>query len=258
MAEATTAPAPGPAKGTRPEGAATEADASRKVREMFTQIAPRYDLLNHLLSLELDRVWRARTARRLRPILERADAVVLDLCCGTGDLALALTKEANALVIGADFAHTMLVRAREKGAIENAAKSIPFSEADALRLPFVDGSFDLVTTAFGFRNLVNYEAGLREIQRVLKPGGTVAILEFMEPPDGVLGNMYRWYFRGVLPKIGALISGNRAAYSYLPESVSRFFQPKELAGLMGSVGYGGVEFQTWTMGTVALHTGRKL
>src|SRR5437879_8113575 len=127
MAEAA-APAPVPAKGTRPEGAQTEADASRKVREMFTQIAPRYDVLNHLLSLQLDRVWRARTARRLRPILERADAVVLDLCCGTGDLALALSKDgaregrgerpesSGARIIGADFAHTMLVRAREKAA----------------------------------------------------------------------------------------------------------------------------------------------
>jgi demethylmenaquinone methyltransferase / 2-methoxy-6-polyprenyl-1,4-benzoquinol methylase len=185
------------------------------------------------------------------------------LCCGTGDLALALSKEgrgnrpqrAGAKIIGADFAHTMLVRARQKSV--EACGALPFFEADALRLPFADGSFDLVTTAFGFRNLANYEAGLREIQRVLKPGGTVGILEFMEPPDGLLGNLYRWYFRGVLPKIGALISGNSAAYTYLPKSVSRFFQPEELATLMVSVGYDAVDFQTWTMGTVALHTGRK-
>src|SRR5262249_54750219 len=228
-------------------------DASRKVREMFTEIAPRYDLLNHLLSLELDRVWRTRTAKRLRPILQRADAMVLDSCCGTGDLALALAREAKARIIGVDFAHTMLMRAREKG-----PATLPFLEADALRLPFRDASFDLVTTAFGFRNLANYEAGLREIQRVLKPGGTLAILEFTEPPDGVMGNLYRWYFRGVLPKIGALISGNSAAYSYLPNSVARFFQPKELAAMMASVGYEAVEFQTWTVGSVALHTGKKL
>jgi len=249
MVETATAPV----KGTRPEGAANEADASRKVREMFTEIAPRYDLLNHLLSLELDRVWRTRTAKRLRPILQRADAVVLDSCCGTGDLALALAREAKARIIGVDFAHTMLMRAREKG-----PATLPFLEADALRLPFRDASFDLVTTAFGFRNLANYEAGLREIQRVLKPGGTLAILEFTEPPDGVMGNLYRWYFRGVLPKIGALISGNSAAYSYLPKSVARFFQPKELAAMMASVGYEAVEFQTWTVGSVALHTGKKL
>jgi demethylmenaquinone methyltransferase / 2-methoxy-6-polyprenyl-1,4-benzoquinol methylase len=291
MAEATTtrkAVATAPVTGTRPEGAVNEEDASRKVREMFTEIAPRYDLLNHLLSLQLDRVWRARTALRLRPILQQAGAVVLDLCCGTGDLALALRKEGDAQIVGADFAHTMLARAKEKtksapfarntksaarkeeektGAgcrattTENrtsaGADGMEFFEADALRLPFRDASFDLVTTAFGFRNLANYEAGLREIQRVLKPGGTLAILEFMEPPDGLLGRLYRWYFRGVLPKIGAWVSGNAAAYSYLPKSVSRFFQPKELAALMAGVGYESVEFQTWTMGAVALHTGRK-
>jgi demethylmenaquinone methyltransferase/2-methoxy-6-polyprenyl-1,4-benzoquinol methylase len=130
-----------------------------------------------------------------------------------------------------------------------------FFEADALRLPFADASFDLVATAFGFRNLANYEAGLREIQRVLKPGGTVAILEFTEPPEGFLGDLYRWYFYRVLPKIGGIISGDRSAYTYLPKSVSRFFGPPELASLMNTVGYQSVEFKSWTFGTVALHTG---
>src|SRR5262252_9732077 len=130
-----------PSKGTRPEGATCEADASRKVREMFTQIAPRYDLLNHLLSLELDRVWRARTARKLRPILSRPDAVVLDLCCGTGDLAFAMRKKGKARILGADFAHTMLVRANAKSAAE-AGGAISFLESDALQLPFADESFD--------------------------------------------------------------------------------------------------------------------
>ena len=256
-----------PAKGTQPEGALTETDASRKVREMFTQIAPRYDLLNHLLSMQLDRVWRARVARRLKPILDRRNAVVLDLCCGTGDLALALSRSANAKIIGADFAHPMLVRAREKSATQPRPGDgtapdaqptpLPFFEADALRLPFADRSFDLVTTAFGFRNLANYEAGLREIQRVLKPDGTIAILEFTEPPDGVLGNLYRWYFRTVLPKIGGFISGDSAAYTYLPKSVARFFRPTELAALMTRTGYQSVEFRAWTFGTVALHTGKK-
>jgi demethylmenaquinone methyltransferase/2-methoxy-6-polyprenyl-1,4-benzoquinol methylase len=252
-----------PVKGTRPEGAATEADASKKVREMFTQIAPRYDLLNHLLSLQLDRLWRARTAKRLQPILNRPDALVLDLCCGTGDLAFALARAGKARIIGADFAHTMLVRARDKSATVASSKdqdrSSPmlFFEADALRLPFADASFDLVTAAFGFRNLANYEAGLREIQLVLKPGGTIAILEFTEPPEGVLGDLYRWYFRSVLPKIGGLISGERSAYSYLPKSVSRFFRSPELAALMASVGYQSVAYCEWTMGTVALHTGTR-
>ena len=255
-----------PVKGTRPEGVDNEADASRKVREMFTQIAPRYDLLNHLLSLQLDRLWRARTAKSLRSILDRSDALVLDLCCGTGDLALALRKSAKARIVGADFTHTMLVRARAKSISSaghsgspgiSAAPPLPLFEADALRLPFGDASFDLVTTAFGFRNLANYEAGLREIQRVLKPGGTVAILEFTEPPDGFLGNAYRWYFRNVLPRIGAFISGDSAAYTYLPKSVSRFFRPPELAALMSAVGYDSTNFRVWTLGTVALHTARR-
>jgi demethylmenaquinone methyltransferase/2-methoxy-6-polyprenyl-1,4-benzoquinol methylase len=271
-----------PAKGTRPQGAVTEADASRQVREMFTQIAPRYDLLNHVLSLQLDRLWRARVARRLRLILERPDALVLDLCCGTGDLAFSLARAGRARVIGADFSHAMLVRARQKstapgnsaarwlakkapasesgrynGEGPGAGVPMPFFEADALRLPFANSSFDLVTTAFGFRNLANYEDGLKEIHRILKPGGTLAILEFTEPPAGLLGNLYRWYFRNILPRIGGFLSGDRSAYTYLPASVSRFFRPAELASLMTSVGYDSVEFRVWTLGTVALHTARK-
>jgi demethylmenaquinone methyltransferase/2-methoxy-6-polyprenyl-1,4-benzoquinol methylase len=254
------AEAAAPVKGTRPEGAVTEADASNKVREMFTQIAPRYDLLNHLLSLQLDRLWRARTARLLQSILDRPDALVLDLCCGTGDLAFALARAGKARILGADFAHPMLVRANEKSAAlappsnQSVASPMPFFEADALRLPFAGASFDLVTSAFGFRNLANYEAGLREIQRVLKPGGTIAILEFAEPPEGLWGDFYRWYFCSVLPKIGGLISGDQAAYKYLPKSVARFFRPPELAALMTAVGCHSVDYRVWTLGTVALHT----
>jgi demethylmenaquinone methyltransferase/2-methoxy-6-polyprenyl-1,4-benzoquinol methylase len=249
-----------PVKGTRPEGATTEADASKKVREMFTQIAPRYDLLNHLLSFEVDRLWRARAAKHLRPILEQPDAVVLDLCCGTGDLAFALAHAGRARILGVDFAHPMLVRARAKSADFSSpdgarvSTHMPFFEADALRLPFADTSFDLVTSAFGFRNLANYEAGLREMYRVLKPGGAVAILEFAEPPEGFLGDLYRWYFTRVLPRIGWLISGHQSAYTYLPKSVARFFRPPELAALLRSVGYQSVAFREWTMRTVALHT----
>jgi demethylmenaquinone methyltransferase / 2-methoxy-6-polyprenyl-1,4-benzoquinol methylase len=244
--------------GTLPEGATSESDASSKVREMFTQIAPRYDLLNHVLSLELDRLWRYRVTRRLAPILNRADALVLDLCCGTGDLALSLVRPGKARVIGADFAHPMLVRAIEKSAQQadsNGVRLIPFLEADALNLPFADASFDLVTTAFGFRNLANYEDGLREIRRVLKPGGTIAILEFTEPPDHFIGDLYRWYFYNVLPRIGGLLSGDAAAYKYLPKSVSRFLRPDALSSLMNAVGYGSVEFTTYTFRTVCLHLG---
>jgi len=189
--------------------------------------------------------------------------MVLDLCCGTGDLSFVLAQAGNARIFGADFAHTMLVRARAKSADKSAAdgataaKCMAFFEADALRLPFADASFDLVTSAFGFRNLANYEAGLREIYRVLKPGGTVALLEFAEPPEGFLGDLYRWYLTKVLPRIGWLISGHQSAYTYLPKSVARFFRPPELAALLASVGYQGVAFREWTMCTVALHTGRR-
>ena len=258
------AEAAAPAKGTRPDGVQTEADASRKVREMFTQIAPRYDFLNHLLSLELDRLWRARTARHLLPILERPEARVLDLCCGTGDLALALARVGSAQILGADFSHAMLLRAQAKnGARASSAREgnptgVCFFEADALRLPFADASLDLVTSAFGFRNLANYADGLKEIHRVLKPGGALAILEFAEPPPGFAGDLYRWYCRKVLPKIGGLLSGNPSAYKYLPASVARFFRPEELASLISGVGFDSVVYQLWTLGSVALHTGVKL
>jgi len=257
------AEAAAPVKGTRPEGAVSESEASKKIREMFTLIAPRYDLLNHLLSFDLDRLWRKRAARRLRPTLQHHNALVLDLCCGTGDFALALARVGPARIVGADFSHSMLVRARAKSAKWQrvpshsgltAPPTISLFEADALRLPFASSSFDLVTTAFGFRNLANYEAGLQEIQRVLKPGGTVAILEFTEPPDTLFGKLYRWYFCEVLSRIGGLISGHPAAYSYLPKSVARFFRPPELASLMTALGYHSVDYRTWTFGTVALHT----
>ena len=252
-----------PAKGTHLEGAQSEADASRKVREMFTKIAPRYDFLNHLLSLEQDRVWRSRTARRLRPILQRRDGRVLDLCCGTGDLGFALARSGPAQVVGADFSHAMLARAHAKSkahaqdARVKSAAPMVFFEADALGLPFADASFDLVTTAFGFRNLANYDSGMLEIRRVLKDGGTLAILEFTEPPPGLAGDLYRWYCRTVLPKIGGLLSGNPNAYKYLPASVARFFHPDELASVMRKAGFASVDYQLWTMGSVALHTGIK-
>jgi demethylmenaquinone methyltransferase / 2-methoxy-6-polyprenyl-1,4-benzoquinol methylase len=253
-----TSNAAAPARGSSPEGSTSETDASQKVRAMFTQIAPTYDSLNHILSVHIDRLWRARTAKILKPILQRPGAIVLDLCCGTGDLALALRQRGNARIIGADFAHTMLTRARAKSAEVSAGSNsptniLPVAEADALRLPFADESFDLVTTAFGFRNLANYGAGLLEIRRVLKHGGKIAILEFTEPPDSALGDLYRWYFCSVLPRIGGWLSGNRSAYTYLPRSVSRFFQPLELSALLEATGYHSPRFRRWTLGTVALH-----
>lgn len=247
-------PARATASGTRPEGARDEQESAARVREMFSRIAPRYDFLNHLLSFQLDRVWRRRVVSRFRHILARADARVLDLCCGTGDLAIVLRRGGRAAVVGGDFAHPMLVRALEK---TEQLDSIAFVESDALRLPFADASFDLVTTAFGFRNLANYERGLREMRRVLAPGGEVSILEFSEA-RGVFGPAYRFYLRRIVPRLGGAVSGSPAAYSYLPASVAQFPGPGELAAMMESAGFRSVRFERWTFGSVALHRGRVL
>src|SRR5258705_9679587 len=229
--------------GTRPEGVLDEAEAAAHVREMFGRIAPRYDLLNHLLSLDIDKVWRRRVARRFTAILHEANARVLDLCCGTGDLAFAFRKEApqGAEIIGSDFVPEMLVRARAKAAAANTA--VEFIEADALNLPFAAASFDLVSCAFGFRNLANYECGLNEILRVLKPGGAAAILEFAEPPGKLFGAFYRFYFRRVLPLVGGIISGNASAYAYLPSSVSAFPSPEALWMQFERAGFTAVRFE---------------
>lgn len=263
----------GSAPGTQPEGVRDEREASAWVRRMFSQIAPRYDLLNHLLSFNLDRLWRARTVARFERILFHSDARVLDLCCGTGDLTLALWGKARAgtdsketqcaKVWGADFAHPMLVRAREKAAraaaarAEDSARVPQFAEADAMQLPFASGSFDLVTAAFGFRNLANYEAGLREICRVLKPGGEVGILEFSAPRNAVFTALYKLYFTQIVPRVGGTVSGSREAYSYLPASVSKFPSPAELTELMSANGFADVRHEPWMFGAVALHVGRK-
>ena len=243
--------------GTRPDGVRDETEAAAHVREMFGRIAPRYDLLNHLLSLDVDIVWRRRVARRFCAILHNAAARVLDLCCGTGDLALAFRKEApiGAEIVGSDFVPEMLVRARAKAASFGAG--VTFIEADALALPFSDASFDLVSCSFGFRNLANYERGLVEIFRVLKPGGVAAILEFGEPRGKLFGSLYRFYFRQVLPRLGGLISGNGSAYNYLPSSVSRFPSPEALQALFERTAYIEVRFERWTGGIVTLHSARK-
>ncbi|MBZ5661507.1 MAG: bifunctional demethylmenaquinone methyltransferase/2-methoxy-6-polyprenyl-1,4-benzoquinol methylase UbiE [Acidobacteriia bacterium] len=243
--------------GTRPDGVTDESEAAAHVREMFGRIAPRYDLLNHLLSLDVDKMWRRRVAKRFRAILRDPQARVLDLCCGTGDLAFAFRKQSpqGAQITGSDFVPEMLVRARAKAAASDA--KVEFVEADALALPFSADSFDLVSCAFGFRNLVNYERGLREIHRVLTPGGSAAILEFAEPPGKLFGALYRFYFRNVLPRLGGWISGNASAYSYLPRSVSKFPSPELLQEEFQRAGFSDVQFKRWTGGIVTLHTGRK-
>ncbi|MBM3793361.1 MAG: bifunctional demethylmenaquinone methyltransferase/2-methoxy-6-polyprenyl-1,4-benzoquinol methylase UbiE [Acidobacteria bacterium] len=243
------------APGTRPAGVEGDQEISRWVRRMFDGVAPRYDLLNHVLSFNADRYWRWRTVRKLRPILEKPGARVVDLCCGSGDLLIALQGRTPATVLGSDFSHQMLRACDAK----IAAGRLPAEvfESDAMQLPLAAGSLDLVTCAFGFRNLVNYRAGLAEMLRVLKPGGTVAILEFSTPPNALFRRFYEFYSLRVLPRIAGMISGVPEAYEYLPESVRKFPGAPELAEAMQGVGFGDVEYTRMTFGIVALHVGRK-
>jgi demethylmenaquinone methyltransferase/2-methoxy-6-polyprenyl-1,4-benzoquinol methylase len=222
---------------------------------MFGRIAGHYDLLNHLLSFNLDRRWRARTVDRVTEILTRPDARVLDLCCGTGDVLLALEDKRNAAVLGSDFCHPMLVEARRKIAARQFRSTL--FEADALALPLADESLDLITIAFGFRNLANYGNGLEELLRVLKPEGMVAILEFSQPTNRAFAALYGFFSTRVLPWIGGMISGSREAYSYLPESIRKFPSAEVLAQQMRDAGFRKVEFERMTGGAVALHLGRK-
>ena len=242
-------------KGTTPAGAATEQEASRWVRSMFARIAPRYDLANHVLSLNLDRLWRGKTVDRVAEILERPNARALDLCCGTGDLLIALQTKSASNVIGSDFCHPMLTAAHEKIARRHWAS--PLVEADALNLPLPDCSLDLITVAFGFRNLADYQAGLQEMHRVLKPAGVAAILEFSQPGGAVFGKLYGFYSRKILPWIGGALSGSRDAYSYLPASIEKFPSADELASRMRAAGFRAVQFIRMTGGAVALHLGIK-
>ncbi|MGD0365713.1 MAG: bifunctional demethylmenaquinone methyltransferase/2-methoxy-6-polyprenyl-1,4-benzoquinol methylase UbiE [Bryobacteraceae bacterium] len=238
-------------KGTRPEGARSEQEAAAWVRGMFGRVAHRYDLANHLLSFNIDRYWRAHTVARVRDVLALPEARVLDICCGTGDLVRALQRrrDGGKPVMGSDFCHPMLAAARAK------VSGNPFFEADALRLPMPDASLDLITVAFGFRNLANYDTGLREMRRVLRPRGVAAILEFSQPPNRLFGAVYSFYSRHILPLIGGVLSGSRDAYAYLPESVRKFPAPEELSDMMRAVGFGRVEFERLTGGIVALHLG---
>jgi len=250
--------------GAAPEGASDPNSAARAVREMFTSIAPRYDLLNHVLSFNIDRMWWRRTARTFRHVMARPDARILDLCCGTGDMTFALRRQAGKAslqILGADFSHAMLQRAAAKSSAEQNGSpegSRPgWIEADALNLPFPSAHFDLVTSAFGFRNLADYDAGLREIVRVLRPGGECGILDFGEP-EGIMGALYRIYFKQVLPRVGTMISGVRGPYAYLPASVERFPLPEEMLARMKRSGFAEAAWTPYTFRIAGLYRGRKL
>ena len=245
--------------GAAPEGARDQDSAALAVRQMFTSIAPRYDLLNHVLSFNVDRLWWRRTARTFGKILTRPGARILDLCCGTGDMTFALRRQAgksSRQILGADFSHAMLQRAAAKSAAAAQNGSTPnWIEADALNLPFPSEHFDLVTSAFGFRNLADYDAGLHEIIRVLRRGGECGILDFGEP-KGAMGTLYRIYFKQVLPRVGTVISGVRGPYAYLPASVERFPPPDEMLARMKSAGFAEASWTPYTFGIAGLYRGK--
>lgn len=234
-----------------PVGDKTE--RSKQVKEMFASIAPRYDLLNRVLSFGVDRVWRKEAAALA---LANNPKTILDVATGTADFAIQLASCApEAVVTGSDFVPEMLSIAREKTRV--AGLSIVFEEGDALALPYPDESFDVVTCAFGFRNFSDYALGLAEMWRVLKPGGRVVILEFPPPRKGIFGALFRFYFRQILPRIGGLVSGNSGAYTYLPESVLAFPSPERLADLMQATGFR-TRYKLLTGGIAAVHVGDKL
>jgi demethylmenaquinone methyltransferase / 2-methoxy-6-polyprenyl-1,4-benzoquinol methylase len=239
------------APGAQPEGTKDEASAAAAVRSMFDQIAPRYDLLNHVLSCNVDRLWWFRAARTFRQVLERPEAQVLDLCCGTGDMTLALLRrrpKRGRPVLAADFAHQMLLR----GAAKFASQGGIAFEADALHLPLPVASLDLLTTAFGFRNLANYRAALEEFYRTLKPGGELGILDFSEP-GGMMGKLYALYFRRILPTVGSVLSGVSGPYRYLPSSVQHFPAPPEMMQTIKSVGFTQVSWTPYSFGIAGLY-----
>lgn len=246
--------------GAKPPGATDEATAAQAVRQMFDSIAPRYDLLNHVLSANVDRLWWRRAARRFRATLNDPNATILDICCGTGDMTMALLKHRPSgarPILAADFSRHMLARGAKKFQHSGA---LPL-EADALHLPLRSASLDLIVSAFGFRNLANYEAGLREFHRVLKPGGQLGILEFSEP-GGLIGKAYAIYFRRVLPAIGRAVCGKAAgektgAYNYLPQSVGNFPLPTEMLALMAATRYTQCAWTPYTFGIAGLYTAQR-
>ena len=219
---------------------------------MFDAIAGRYDLLNRVLSAGVDQRWRLQATRAA---LAANPKDVLDVATGTADFALQLKRQApGATVVGVDFSIGMLEIGREKA--RRQGLDVRLDEGDALALPYPDKSFDAVTCAFGFRNFANFEAGLREFHRVLRPGGRVVILEFPPPPSTTVGRAYRIYFQHVLPFIGGVISGQPAAYRYLPESVLAFPEPEVLAALMNAAGFR-ARYRVLTGGLACLHVGLK-
>ena len=229
--------------------------SSERVRKMFGEIAPRYDRMNHLLSMNVDRYWRWKAVRQLAP--NRTDPI-LDVCTGTGDLAFSFHKytAGQVRVIGSDFCFEMLEVGRQKG--DRTDRDVSFVEADAQNLPFEDDRFQIVSAAFGLRNVANTDQGLREMTRVCKPGGQVAVLEFSIPRYQPIKGMYGWYFNHVLPRIGQLMARNdSSAYNYLPDSVGEFPCYEKLTRRMLKAGLTTANFFPLTFGIATLYVGTK-
>lgn len=235
------------------ERTANEVAHSNAVREMFSGIAGKYDLLNHVLSVNIDKRWRRLVRENLADILADENALVLDVACGTGDLSIELASHAKAKIIGTDFCRPMLKIADEKTG--RAALPVPYLEADAMQLSFANESFDAVTIAFGLRNLSNFSDGLAELRRILKPGGTLVVLEFSTPLVPGFKSLFNLYFTKILPRIGGLVSGSRGAYEYLPDSVSKFPDQKNLVKMMTEAGFADVTYRNLTGGIAAIHSG---
>lgn len=228
-------------------------EKAERVRAMFDQIAPRYDLLNHVLSLNIDKRWRARVTRELSAVMSKPGARALDLCCGTGDLTIALRRAfPEADVVGLDFSRPMLVRADQKSSTD---RHVSLVQGDATLVPFPDAGFEAVTIAFGLRNLTSVEGGLAEIHRMLAPGGRAIILEFSRPVFPLLREAFGFYFHQILPRIGGIVSGSRGAYTYLPKSVEDFPDQKSLVGMMESAGFADVRYRNLSGGIAAMHVG---
>jgi demethylmenaquinone methyltransferase/2-methoxy-6-polyprenyl-1,4-benzoquinol methylase len=227
------------------------------VQEMFGAIAGRYDLLNHLLSASVDRYWRRQAVRLIRSLSPNSGDRCLDICTGTGDLAIAISEQLKLETIGTDFCHPMLVESLPKVSRPSAGPAIRIAEADAQQLPFPDNSFQFTTVAFGVRNVESLELALEEMFRVLVPGGTALVLEFSKPVIPGFRQLFDFYFTYVLPRVGALISGVDGPYQYLPASVRRFPSQSEFVSLINEAGFTQVEYRNLTGGVAALHWGRK-
>jgi demethylmenaquinone methyltransferase/2-methoxy-6-polyprenyl-1,4-benzoquinol methylase len=230
---------------------------AKAVQQMFAKVADRYDFLNHLLSLSVDRYWRRRAVNLLESLEPAPEDACLDLCTGTGDMLFEVVRRLRLAAVGSDFCHPMLLKASRKHQERALGSRVSLIGADAETLPFRNSSFRFVTVAFGIRNVETLERGLFEIVRVLKPGGTAIILEFSTPVVPLFRNLFNFYFSYVLPKLGSWVSGTHGPYQYLPASVRRFPSQREFAGMLESSGLEEVHYRNLTLGIAALHWGQK-